>query len=959
MQEITSLRTANSKTYDLGNGIKQLVSSVGYIHYWDTRWKDIDLTIIPCDLFEFEYYCYKNNFIAYFNDATDVVNFNLASFEIKNSRGDSRWINYKLVNASPSRVEVNENRIKYFDCYDGIDVEYIVTTDKLKELITVRDFNSYRDVKFSIKLNGCYYLKDYDTGDVIFYDDDTNEELYRITAPFAYDSTFNEDSQSYQYGNAEFELGQAEVNNLVYDSIKVIVDHNWLANASFPVTVDPTTTLQVGASANDGYWGDKGNFLNNDPTLYIGNFVGYENRNLFFRVTGVTVPKNATISAAKIQYRANAAGTSTSCNTRIHLNAADNATAPTSNADAESKATTTAYIDWTIGTWASGTWYDSPDIKTAVQEIVNRSGWASGNAMMILHKNNGSSSSSYRVASAYDNASIYAPKLVIEYTEGSPIINITVNAVVATSTSALVNPSIQAIRNISISSVLATATSNAINPTVSAIKNVSIASPVSTSATSSIDPTVNAIRNVSIGSVVSTANTIFIEPTLQTIRNVNIQSVTANCVATAIEPTVSSIQNVSITSAISTANVDGIAPTIQTTRTGNILAVVATSNVEAFSPTIDTIRNTSIESVVATGSALFNNPSLSVGGSADITAGSLASSAEFINPMVVAVKNIQITSDAINTDAELIAPVVVAVKNSYISVPVSTVVTETNNPVVSTGSNISSGLIEVVSDFKTPTVLAIQNVSILSAVIDVAASANVPTLDIGGSISISAGLLTAQGMFETPTVNTIRNISLNVPVTGIVCEALSPIVSTSNDIQILCEVIDSVVGFNIPDVLAVKNINIQSTVFTSQAEIIVPQIVVASNVSITSEVIVASALLLEPTVVSGSDINIQCETINVSGQIIAPTIYTVRNAIILPNCITSNAIFIAPSVETIDLRKVSIEVSCHERTVLLDALRYKGHVLISNHEREVELSIEERELIMSESSRRVDLSWLS
>ncbi|GAI71480.1 unnamed protein product [marine sediment metagenome] len=48
-KELIGKRTANSKTFDIGNGRRQLVVSIGDVHYKDNyadlseKWKDIDL----------------------------------------------------------------------------------------------------------------------------------------------------------------------------------------------------------------------------------------------------------------------------------------------------------------------------------------------------------------------------------------------------------------------------------------------------------------------------------------------------------------------------------------------------------------------------------------------------------------------------------------------------------------------------------------------------------------------------------------------------------------------------------------------------------------------------------------------------------------------------------------------------------------------------------------------------
>lgn len=55
----------------------------------------------------------------------------------------------------------------------------------------------------------------------------------------------------------------------------------------------------------------------------------------------------------------------------------------------------------------------TPELKTIVQEIVNRGGWAAGNPMAFILTGNGSGR---RQARSYDNSAAYAPVLTVSYT---------------------------------------------------------------------------------------------------------------------------------------------------------------------------------------------------------------------------------------------------------------------------------------------------------------------------------------------------------------------------------------------------------------------------------------------------------------------------------------------------------------------------------------------------------------
>ncbi|MBU2346665.1 MAG: hypothetical protein KJ888_20940, partial [Gammaproteobacteria bacterium] len=85
---------------------------------------------------------------------------------------------------------------------------------------------------------------------------------------------------------------------------------------------------------------------------------------------------------------------------------------------------TTASVTWNaIAAWSvdeSGADTTSPDIKSIIQEIVNRVGWASGNAIVLYHDDHAGNSTATdatnRNAYTWDNASAKAPLLEIDYT---------------------------------------------------------------------------------------------------------------------------------------------------------------------------------------------------------------------------------------------------------------------------------------------------------------------------------------------------------------------------------------------------------------------------------------------------------------------------------------------------------------------------------------------------------------
>lgn len=191
-----------------------------------------------------------------------------------------------------------------------------------------------------------------------------------------------------------------------------------------------TLDLQVGVSGNDAVWSDYGGFGFFDESLnsiYFGYYnLTYGSTNCFMRYTNVTIPQGATISAAYLTHKCYNSLSTTTVNGKISAVDEDNATAPTDYASAEAKTRTTASVNWNnVAAWTADANYQSPSIVTVIQEIVNRVGWASGNALIIYIEDNSSTESNNTIRSSYAYDANYNPAesviLHIEYsTEPTP-----------------------------------------------------------------------------------------------------------------------------------------------------------------------------------------------------------------------------------------------------------------------------------------------------------------------------------------------------------------------------------------------------------------------------------------------------------------------------------------------------------------------------------------------------------
>lgn len=132
------------------------------------------------------------------------------------------------------------------------------------------------------------------------------------------------------------------------------------------------------------------------------------------RFTGVTIAVGSTINTCVCRV----AATSTSFDDilgHIYLNDVDNAANFTDEADVQSRAKTTANTAWSAT--ALGTSYvTTPGFAAALQEVIDRAGWASGNAVCVLFNGDNSATARTYQIEAYPNAGTEHPLLDIDYT---------------------------------------------------------------------------------------------------------------------------------------------------------------------------------------------------------------------------------------------------------------------------------------------------------------------------------------------------------------------------------------------------------------------------------------------------------------------------------------------------------------------------------------------------------------
>jgi len=180
--------------------------------------------------------------------------------------------------------------------------------------------------------------------------------------------------------------------------------------------------VQVEADADDA-WDEGTNLTPAANSQYIGDSSGTDYDSLA-RFQLPNVAQGASISSAYLKTCCDGATSGTACAWEVWASDEDDASFPANHAAYAALTPTTAVVTWDgAGAWVKDTWYDSPDIATIIQEIVNREGWAANQHILLVVSDDGSDADAYRRGYAHNQDNDKAMKLEVNYTNvgGAPL----------------------------------------------------------------------------------------------------------------------------------------------------------------------------------------------------------------------------------------------------------------------------------------------------------------------------------------------------------------------------------------------------------------------------------------------------------------------------------------------------------------------------------------------------------
>lgn len=188
-----------------------------------------------------------------------------------------------------------------------------------------------------------------------------------------------------------------------------------------------TVTSAPAQSEDDGLVIRGTHAMNLAATAFIFGYGPSGVTDNFMRFPNVTVPAGATILRAYVTFTASNSDSNTDCRVQIWAEQTDNAAvwstyenyAGRHNQDGRHPFVNWPWIDDgdpSLPAWTTPNTYTTPDLTTLIQPLVNRPGWASGNAIALFFDDNESSSTpAMRRAATWDHVTLAEPVLTVIY----------------------------------------------------------------------------------------------------------------------------------------------------------------------------------------------------------------------------------------------------------------------------------------------------------------------------------------------------------------------------------------------------------------------------------------------------------------------------------------------------------------------------------------------------------------
>ena len=381
--EILELRTMRSKTFDMGGGNRVLSSSRAVEHVpndltefaagRDFTWEEPNITFVPTvNGYRVRGGFFKAN-VNTDNISVEYINRSGTRFRMRLDKIGG------VVPVTPSSITIENGYITWHDVAPDVDIQLqfrparMEWFKRMKTSSAARQFNwtIQEDVGNTDKFNGDSTGIDNENklggGDQRVFKATTTTNVIG-TSNGVITSRFREVWD----GSVEQPSPETRIKEKVFNPIYPV-----LLDAA--VSVDITSNLDDGEENNYGYWAE--NTANTNRMIIQPAYGGAYSA--AWRFPNVTVPKDATINTATLDLNKLASGTH-AITAVFYGEDVDDASAFTSG---QGGTPVTGMTKTTAKTTQSSGWDNtgnlSVNVKTIIEELTTRAGWASGQAIRI------------------------------------------------------------------------------------------------------------------------------------------------------------------------------------------------------------------------------------------------------------------------------------------------------------------------------------------------------------------------------------------------------------------------------------------------------------------------------------------------------------------------------------------------------------------------------------------------
>ena len=320
VSEITALRTESVKHFSLPDGTYQAVSYATPVHRMDKNgvWQDIDNTLVLTRNAEGVRYASADDRVRFaetLKTGEDVVTFSENGYTIKMaymgtlssgkntlqfSMQNDFVLSSNVMNAPARNAEKafdtledaskidNRSSITYSHPQSGVDIEYVLSGNDIKENIILKTTADSYEYVFRLDLQGLTATMN-DKGEIYLTDTETKKIKYTIPSPYMYDA-----SGEISY-DVSYELQTVKSGIYLF---KVSAGETWIESSEriFPIVIDPSIT-QYG-TVNDSYAHSQYPDTNygSHTTLYVSNY-----RTAYIWMELPALPSGATFNSAWLE----------------------------------------------------------------------------------------------------------------------------------------------------------------------------------------------------------------------------------------------------------------------------------------------------------------------------------------------------------------------------------------------------------------------------------------------------------------------------------------------------------------------------------------------------------------------------------------------------------------------------------------------------------------------------------